>query len=174
MEQLAPALGEEIRKVGQSFKWRTGLGLDQIHPRHLALVSDGCLKTLAFFFHLAEVCGKWADPMTFFSFFLLAKPTGGFRTFGLLSTLYRVWAKLRLPLVRAWSAKVPRNYFAAAVGKSTEDAVSRLLMTAEAARKHEAVACIIVDMDKCYENVDHLKLMEAGRRHNFPLVVLRL
>lgn len=92
----------------------------------------------------------------------------------MLSSLYRVWAKVRLPLVRAWSARVPRQYFAAGVGKSTEDAISRPLLTAEAAKKHEATAFIIVDMDKCYENVNHRKLMEAGRRHDFPLVVLRL
>ena len=76
-EQLTPVFGEQIRKVGTSFRWLTGLGLDQIHPRHLSLVSDGCLRTLAFLFHMAEACGRWADPMSFFSFFLLAKPTGG-------------------------------------------------------------------------------------------------
>ena len=60
MERLTPALGLEIRKVGNSFKWRTGLGLDQLHPRHLAMVSDGCLRALAFFFHIAEISGRWA------------------------------------------------------------------------------------------------------------------
>lgn len=60
------------------------------------------------------------------------------------------------------------------MGESTEDAISRLLLTAEAVKKHEAAACIIVDMDKCCENVSHLKLMEAGRQHDFPLVVLRI
>lgn len=108
IEHLAPALGEEVRKVGRSFKWLTGPGLDQIHPRHQALVLDGCLRALASFYHLAEVSGRWADPMACPSFFLLAKPTGGFRTIGLLSSLCRVWAKLRLSLARAWSARVPR------------------------------------------------------------------
>lgn len=174
MERLLPALEHEIRQVSISFKWRTGLGLDQLHPRHLALVSDGCLFVLGYLFYLAEACGKWTDPMSFFSFFLLAKPTGGFRTIGLLSSLYRVWAKLRMPLVRAWSASVPRPYFAAGVGKSTEAAVGRLLLTAEATLEGEEAACIIADIDKCYENVRHVQLIAAARRHNFPLAILRL
>ena len=112
--------------------------------------------------------------MAFFSFFLLPKSTGGFRTIGVLPTLYRVWAKLKMPLDRAWSAGVPRSYFAAGVGKATEDAVGRLLLTAEAKQEGEEVACMIVDIDKCYEHVDHHKLLEAACRYGFPLAILRL
>ena len=174
VERLLPSLESEIREVGRTFKWRTGLGLDQLHPRHLTSVSDGCLYCLGYLFYLAEACGLWANPMQFFSFFLLAKPAGGFRTIGLLPSLYRVWAKLKMPLVRAWAATVPRPFLAAGVGKSTEDAVGRLLMTAEAAKADEEVACVIVDIDKCYESVQHEKLVAAARRHGFPLAVLRL
>ena len=174
MERLVPALDHEIRKVSLTFKWRTGLGLDQLHPRHLAMVTDGCLYVLGYLFFRAETHGSWADPMCFFSFFMLSKPTGGFRTIGLLNSLYRIWARLRMPLVRDWAAKVPRRYFAAGVGKSTEDAIGRLLLTAEAAGEDEEVACVREDIDKCYENVKREKVIAAAIRHNFPLAILRL
>ena len=50
---------------------------------------------------------------------------------------------------------MPRAYFAAGVGKSTEDAIGRMLIAAEAAdAKQQEVACIVADIDKCYENVE--------------------
>ena len=113
VERLLPSFEQEIRDVGRSYSWRTGLGLDQLHPKHLSLASNQCLHVLGYFFYCCEVCGTWAEAMEFFSFFLLAKPTGGFRTIGLLTGLYRVWAKLKMPLVRAWAAGVPRAYFTA-------------------------------------------------------------
>ena len=75
-----------------------------------------------------EAFGNWAEPISVFSFFLLAKASGGFRTIGLLPDLYRVWAKLRMALVHEWYAKVPRQFFAAGPGKSIEDAVGRVLL----------------------------------------------
>ena len=112
--------------------------------------------------------------MQFFAFFLLGKPTGGFRTIGLLNGLYRIWAKLKMPLVRAWAAGIPRSYFAAGQQKSTEQAVGRILLQAEAAQADEEVACLIADIDKCYENVSHEKLVCAAKAHGFPLAILRL
>ena len=91
MARLQPILGEE-RDAAKTYSWRTGLGLEQLHPKHLTLLSDRCLFVLAFFLYSAEVAGTWAESMSYFSFFLLHKPTGGFRTIGLLSTFYRIWA----------------------------------------------------------------------------------
>ena len=84
--------------------------------------------------------------MAFFSFFLLVKPAGGFRTIGLLSCFYRIWAKVRMPLVRAWGASLPRAFYAAGVGKSTEQAVGRLLLASEGL-KPDQEAAMLVDGD---------------------------
>ena len=174
MERLVPSLDCEIRKAACSYSWRTGLGLDQMHPKHLTLASSQCLYMLGYFFYCCEAAGNWAEAMQYFTFFLLGKPTGSFRTIGLLNGLYRIWAKLKMPLVRAWAATIPRPYFSAGQGKSTEQAVGRILMQAEAARDDEEAACIIADIDKCYENVSHEKLVCAAKVHGFPLGILRL
>ena len=79
-----------------------------------------------------------------------------------------------MPLVKAWSASIPRRYFAAGIGKSTEDAVGRLLLTAEGATENEEAACTIWDIDKCYEHVGHEKLMRAASLHGFPMAILRM
>ena len=158
VKRLQPLLAEETRAVSRTFRWWTGLGPDQLHPRHLSLVSDAGLEALGFFFYLAEAHGAWPKAMAYIVFFLLAKPAGGFRTIGLRTAFYRVGATLRMAIVREWAASVPRAYFAAGTGKSTEDAVCRLMMRAEAADlAEEAVAVLVADVDKCYENVDHQK-----------------
>ena len=101
VQRLVPMLEAELRRTCNSYKWRTGLSLDQLHPRHAGLCSDTCLYTWGYFFFCCEVSGLWADPMEFFSFFLMLEATGRFRTIGLMSDVYRMWAKIRMPLVRA-------------------------------------------------------------------------
>lgn len=77
-------------------------------------------------------------------------------------------------LVREWGKSVPRSYFAAGVGKSTEDAVGRLLLASEGIEPTQEAACFIWDIDKCYEHVDHARLQKAAVLHKFPLALVRL
>ena len=117
----------------------------------------GCLHAL-----LHGKIGQLGGFNVVFSFFLLPKPAGGFRTIGLLPDMYRIWAKIRMALVRDWHIRVPRNYFAVGPGKSTEDAVGRVLLASEHIDNSQEAACLILDIDKCCENVSHLRIQEAA------------
>ena len=79
-----------------------------------------------------------------------------------------------MPLIRGWGASVPRSFFAAGIGKSTEQAVGRLLLAAEGIKANQEAACFIVDIDKCYENVDRRRLQRVAVQHDPPLAILRL
>ena len=79
-----------------------------------------------------------------------------------------------MPLVRAWGASIPRDFFAVGVGKGTEQAVGRVLLAGEALSSEEEAAAFILDIDKCYENVSHVRLQKAASQHNFPLAILRM
>ena len=79
-----------------------------------------------------------------------------------------------MPLARAWGAGVPRSYFAGGAGKFTEDAIGRVLLVGEAVTDEQEAAALIADIDKCYENVGHEKLMKAAVLHDFPLAISRL
>lgn len=70
------------------------------------MVSVRCLYVLGYLYYLAY--GQWADPMSYSNLFLLAKPTGGFWTIRLLTSLHRVWARIRVPLASDWATKIPR------------------------------------------------------------------
>ena len=72
-------------------------------------------------------------------------------------------------------ASVPRAFFVAGIGKGTEQAVGRVLLHGEAAKAIvEEVAAFIVDIDKCYENVQHDRLRRAALQHDFPIPLLTL
>ena len=137
-----------MEKFTSMYPWRIGLALDQTHPKHIGMISRAGLFAFCYFFYCVEAAGMSPDAMSLFAVSLLLKSTGAFRTIGLLPGLYRLWARTRMPLVRAWGAGRPRNYFATGVGKSTEDAVGRILMTAEGLDDDEEAACFIADSDK--------------------------
>jgi hypothetical protein len=173
MQRVVPIFEEEVRQACSSYNWRAGVSVHQIHPRHLSMLSDQCLFAIAYMLYCMELLGNWPDQMSIYSFFLLPKPGGDFRTIGLLPDVYRIWAKIRMPLVRDWGAKVPRQFFAAGPGRSTEDAVGRVLLASEQMDYTHEAACFILDIDKCYENVDHGRLQRAAVQHDFPLSVAR-
>lgn len=162
MARLVTLLGGEIQVAASHYNWRTGLGLDQLHPKHLSLLAGQALFGIAYYLYTAEVTGLWAEAMQYFSFFLLLKPSGGFRTICLLSTIYRIWARVRTPLVRQWGAGPPRAFFVAGVDKSTEQAVGRILLKADGIKQDEEAACFILHHDKCYENADHQLVQRAA------------
>ena len=83
MQRVVPHFGEEVREVRESYKWRAGISVNQLHPKHVSLLSDQCMFAIAYLLYCMELLGSWADGMSIYSFFLLAKPTGGFRTIGL-------------------------------------------------------------------------------------------
>lgn len=58
--------------------------------------------------------------------------------------------------------------------KATEQAVGRILLAAEGKDQSQEAACFILDIDKCYENVDHGKIQRAAQQHGFPLAIARL
>ena len=53
--------------------------------------------------------------------------------------------------------------------------VGRMLLATEGVDLSvEEAASVIVDIDKCYENVQHTKLVRAAVQHGFPLRILRM
>ena len=84
----------------------------------------------------------------------IPKPSGGERLIALLSTFYRVWARLRSPLARQWEKEHDRDYFACKGGAAAIDAVHEVSFFDEWARaKNWFSAAVASDLSKCYEHV---------------------
>ena len=125
--------------------------------------------------------GGWG-PQSHLAFHPLPKPgrapqKASLRPVAWYPSLYRVWSKMRLYYIKEWQSKYIEIHssFGSGKNKSAIDIVWKHAWKAEAAQSaQQTFACLLSDVYKCYECVDHQKLVQAGRQHNYPLVLLRL
>eukprot|EP00974_Lingulodinium_polyedra_P049676 4777938-Lingulodinium_polyedra.AAC.1 len=76
----------------------------------------------------AEREGTWPLLLCIIHVVFLSKPDGGWRPISLYTALYRLWARLRLPLAKAWEyAPGPRGgmrqFWWGGVGKACDRAM---------------------------------------------------
>ena len=106
---------------------------------------------------------------------LLAKPTGGFRTIGLMPMAQRVWARMRRDQATAWEANWQREYFWAGKAKGAEDAAWMTAFEDEAAwAQGRACVSLLLDLIKCFEKVPLWRLAQEGIAVGFPKALLRM
>ena len=172
---LPPLLPSQLSAASQSFK-RATCALGGFHPRHIALLSDSALRALASLLEAAEAAGVLPDQISDILIVLIPMVSGGLRPIGWYHSIFRVWIKSRMHLVKAWEETATANCgFGAEEGKSPIDIVWRHSFGAECAHSTGGFfGCILWDLLKCYEKVDHHLLVAAARRHGYPLAVLRL
>ena len=115
----------------------TGVGTDHVRPRQIGLLSDEALEWLITIFCLAE---KWGLLPIIASYTILvgiSKPEGGERLIGLLTTFYRIWTRVRRPIVKQWAETTgKRQYFAVGSGLSAIDVPYEMSVYGDAAVAH--------------------------------------
>ena len=126
-------LPDELREAALSFPRRTGVSLDGIHVRHLALLPDEALAVLALLIMVIEALGCLPTQVQRLLIFLIPKSTGGRRPIMLAPALYRWWTRVRRPLAEEWDAAHDYPFFAASKGRTAVDPVYRRAVRAEAA-----------------------------------------
>ena len=170
MPKISP---EQVRKASNSFKAQT-CALGGIHPRHIALLGTSAIWSLITIFEAAEAVG-FMPPQLFQTFIaLIQKPTGGTRPIGWFQSILRVWMKVRTPVFKEWESKHARG-FAAGKGSSAIDVVWRHTAQAEAAKaQNHSFVCVLWDIRKCYDMMQHPVLYHAARQYDYPLALLRI
>ena len=173
---LPPITRDMVVRASRSFK-RSTLALAGLHPRHISFLPLAALDLLIVIFQTSEAAGAMPSQMLQTFVAVLPKASSGFRTVGWYQTLFRIWIKIRSPLVKQWETDYTNGIrgFAAQSNRSAVDVVWRHSCAAELSRHNDSVfACILWDIGKCYEKVDHSLLLDAAKRHKYPLAVLRL
>ena len=168
-----PIASEAIEKACRTFPQHTAVGVDRLRPRHLPMLPALALEMLAVIVNMSEAAGvplvEGADIV------FLPKPTGGERPIGILPTLYRVWCRCRRPAAHLWEEENSRDYFWAAAGRSSSQAVHLQGVRLEAARADgQTAAALLTDLAKAYEYVNHSKLVQFAKAKKFPTRLLRL
>ena len=168
-------LPAELRAAALRYKKRTGVGVDNLWPRWVAWLNDSTLDALSGLLYIIEGLGFWPSAVMATVMKQIPKKTGGRRPIGLLATLVRIWEKLRKPLVVEWRQQAQYDFNAAANGESSERAVWRQSLLAEAAvARGDATAGVLVDLVKAFEQV-HLSLVwHRARELHFPVPLLVL
>ena len=87
-----------------------------------------------------------------------------------------MWVKARAPIYKGWErANTVEIGFAGEKGNTPLDVVwwqAALAEIAKASSKY--FICVLWDIWKCYEKVDHSILIDSAKRHGYPLAILRI
>ena len=166
---------EDLISVAPTYRRRTGLGVDCFHPRWFAWLSRPVLEGFVMLLQTLERLGLWPDQVMTILIAQVPKASGDRRPVGLLAALVRAWERIRKPVVARWRTTVERSYNWAAKGRSTEAAVWKQSLQAEAARARglESAACLI-DLVEAFEMVRLELVWRVGLELHFPPVLLRL
>ncbi len=173
---LEPITGQRVLRAARRFKGSTGLGVDHLRPRHLALLTDAAREALARLFNVIEMRRRWPDLLRRVTAIARAKKAGGSRLLGLAITLYRVWTRIRhQDITEALEARLARPFFAAAPGVGAERAATAAALFCEAAHaRGEMSATSTVDISKFYEQIEYPEIADGAMAVGIPHEVIIL
>ena len=167
--ELAPIEKGMIQAAAKSFKHETAVGFCGWHPRTWQQLPDSGLSATASLLMLIEKARCWPDDLRNINLVRLQKEGGGHRLIGLLTSLYRLWGKIRRPACGDWEGdNGDRNDFATA-GQSAQRAAWDFAIENEACI--DSGGFIVAwqgDMEKCYELIPFSAIIQEAVALNFP------
>ena len=147
---------DQVRAASKKFPRRTGLGVDQWHPRHFELLSGDTLDAWVSLMMAAEIHGHIPTIMNLLTIVFIPKAATGVRPIGLFTASLRLWGRLRRSIADQWEQEHQREYFWGGKGKSVENCVWRQALASEYSNATgKPAASILVDLVKAYEMLKH-------------------
>ena len=167
---------QQLADSAMSFPKQTALGVDGLHPRYFAEMSEGAYHMLMAIWAAMLFRGWVPNHIAMLLVVLLPKPEGGLRPIGLFSGMIRsLMHWLRDTVGNRWMRTISRPYWYGCKGKTIERCVWAHGMAAELAKATDQHAAdILFDIQKAYESLRYADLWAKAVRHGFPLVILRL
>ncbi len=161
---------ERIYRVSGRFPGRTGVGTCGLRPRHLLLVVRAARAALAKIFKKIEARKRWPEALREVIEGALGKKVGGSRLVGLMSSAYRIWARLRHWDCRAiLESRIARPFLTAAPKRGAERTAFEVTREAEvAAAQGKHTAATLLDIAKFYEVIGPEEFAVAARGLGVP------
>ena len=164
-----------VREAIKRIPLNTAMGCDFWEAINLRRLSDEALDALANLLNTIEKEVAWPHQMLFNMVVLMGKPTGGCRPIALMPMLYRIWTKVRKPDMQQWEAAHVGKWDAAVKGSSAlRAAVAGAFMDELASYSGEDVLTILWDLEKFYDNIDILRLIDRACEMEYPIIALAL
>ena len=166
---------QDVREAAATFKVRTAIGSDDLHPRHLAVLGDETLEVLISLWKAMVCTARVPECISLTLVALLPKQGGGDRPVGIMPTICRVLHRLlRRSYGKQWLQKNERGYRYGKTNASALHCAWRQAALAEYAHhRGETTAAVLFDLQKAYDTVDHRYLMEQACRYGFSLKLLK-
>ena len=130
---MAPITADDVAMAVKSFKGCTSKGYCGWHPKLWAQLPKQGLECLAKVLQLVEAGRAWPNSIRNINLIRIIKDSGGHRLIGILSSLYRVWGKVRRPACVEWESAHCDGSDYAMPGKSAVGAAWDFPLTNEAA-----------------------------------------
>ncbi len=176
---------ERLQEVSRSFKKLTSQTYDGFHPVHYSMLSMDHIAILARFLESIERVGVFPSAMQVCLSTLIPKhkkdalqQSTPFRGIGMLTSLYRVWGKVRQDEVRSWETRNPSVQIGHQRGRSILETVYLQSATMEVAVSEGSNklvgGAIMWDLSNYYEFVSREALWERAVSVKFPLTLLTL
>ncbi|CAE7267552.1 unnamed protein product [Symbiodinium sp. CCMP2592] len=175
-QDLSPLSWEQVKTACLATGNKKG-GLDGWSYKALRNLPDFCYRQLAGLFRLAETDLTLPLQMLTVQVALLAKTPEKERPISLTSVLWRVYSKLRRPLLESWlkeyAAFAP--FDSATPGHTSLDpALSRLIKAEDHKFRNVTFITLFVDLEGFYDGVDFSRLISQGKALSFPPLLLEL
>eukprot|EP00959_Pyramimonas_sp_CCMP1952_P441157 9235689-Pyramimonas_sp.AAC.1 len=123
----------QIRKVASRFKVRTSVGCDWLHPRHVAQLSDDCLRCPIALWRTMLRLGRPPTLLSYGVMSLIPKDTSD-RPVACFATTVRILLRwLRRTYGQRFSGSTAKDYLFGTTGKSSLACVWRQAVMAEVA-----------------------------------------
>ncbi len=165
----------ELRAAARTFRRDTAVAFDGLPMRAYDLLSDAALGIVADIFAIMEATGRLPMQLALVEMPMIEKAKGGHRAVATLVSLYRIWAKVRKPLLTEWELRNDRPYLAAGKGRSPQTSVWRQACHAEAAvEEGYHSATLLWDLSSFFEAVRREPLWHRAKRLGFPLPLLKV
>jgi hypothetical protein len=135
MDELPPVTVEELRSAIHTFPRHTAHTWDGLHPRHFGLLSNLQLEVVIALMYLIEQTGELPTCLQGVVATLIPKLKGeeeSFRSIGMMPGLYRLWARVRAPIVKRWEREHRHPALGHQTGRSLLEVTFVQAMLAEA------------------------------------------
>ena len=149
---------EEMLERGfrlSSFKPKTGIRVEEIHPSMWSRISEKGKQLHTDLLNDVERTLSWPAQIQTLIYFLVPKTPTGERPIGLMPSIVRVWERMRKPILDQWMiSQTPRNEWACK-GRSAGVAAWQHLVLEERQDDKPGMgrATALRDMTKCFEQV---------------------
>eukprot|EP00971_Amphidinium_carterae_P135172 2679257-Amphidinium_carterae.1 len=170
----------DLRKIVKNLAKGSASGMDGWSNEAVRCLSDGALRVLLVLFEIIERSRTWPTSLCTVRTQMIPKteePTPtveSLRPISITSVWFRLWGKFRLAQLDPTVHEQLDSALCLGIpGRQTNDKMCELTAQIEQAISGDSpVFMLALDASKCFDRINHVSVLEAGRECNIPIPIL--